>query len=654
MTLRNRLALAFLAVVLAPLVAVAVLVQSVVPSAAREQRGERLQAEAAAVAQALNALCDRVSALARATALDAAARTPALAATSAVREGGADFAVVRDGQAVQLAAAGVPTTSTSVRGCASGDATRAAVTAQAQVVRPGAQPVTRVAVVGFVVSSQLLTRLRPADDVDVVVSLPGGAAATTNAALARDSARLGRAAATSSVLHEGKLLLASGRLRSELPWTLVVSTEDPGGGQLPWLLLAAVALAAGAAWLLGQRLAVAATRPLVEVAAAATQIADGDFGARVPVGGGDEVGAVAAAFNAMTERLQVSFGELQASRDQLRRDLARLGETLTSTHDLTRILGVILETTMGAARARAGAVFLTTPGREELYLKVGRGLEGRGITSTSRIPFGRGTIGGVAATGEAAWGRTHSADEGMTASHLELDPSEPKADELIAVPLRAGGRVIGVLSLYDRSSGDFSSADVEAIWTFAGQASVAVDNVLLHQEAQRLSVTDGMTGLSNYRAFQRQLAREVERAQRFGRPLGLLLLDLDFFKAVNDTHGHQVGDAVLIELAQRVQAEVRDVDLVARYGGEELVVVLPETDATGAGLLAERICAVVRAMPFDADGVQLTVTVSVGAAALPEHATTAADLLRAADEAMYAAKAAGRDTWRPAQAQPAP
>lgn len=652
MTLRHRLALAFLAVVLAPLVAVAVLVQSVVPSAAREQRGERLQAEAAAVAQALNALCDRISALARATALDAAARTPALAVTSAVREGGADFAVVQDGRSVELARAGAAPTTTTVRGCASGDATRAAVTAQAQVERGGVQPVSRVAVVGFVVDRALLTRLRPADDVDVVLSVDGQPVATTDRALARDTSRLTRASSSASVRHDGELLLASERLRAELPWTLVVGTDDPGGGWLPWLLLGALAMGAAAAWLLGRRLAVVATRPLGEVAAAATRIAEGDFAARVPVGGGDEVGAVAVAFNSMTERLQMSFGELQASRDQLRRDLARLGETLTSTHDLTRILGVILETTMGAARARAGAVFLTTPGREELYLKVGRGLEGRGITSTSRIPFGRGTIGSVAVTGEAAWGRTHSTDEGMTATHLELDPSEPTADELIAVPLRAGGRVIGVLSLYDRSSGDFSSADVEAIWTFAGQASVAVDNVLLHQEAQRLSVTDGMTGLSNYRAFQRQLAREVERAHRFGRPLGLLLLDLDFFKSVNDTHGHQVGDAVLIELAQRVQAEVRDVDLVARYGGEELVVVLPETDAAGAGLLAERICDVVRSIPFDADGVQLTVTVSIGAAALPEHASTAADLLRAADEAMYAAKSAGRDTWRPAQAQP--
>jgi diguanylate cyclase (GGDEF)-like protein len=227
--------------------------------------------------------------------------------------------------------------------------------------------------------------------------------------------------------------------------------------------------------------------------------------------------------------------------------------------------------------------------------------------------------------------------------------AEPTATDMIAVPLHSSGRIIGVLALYDRSSSPFTTADLETIRTFAGQASVAVDNVLLHQEAQRLSVTDGLTGLSNYRAFQRQLAREVERATRFHRPLGLLLLDIDHFKTVNDTYGHQVGDEVLIELARRVQHEVRDVDSVGRYGGEELVVILPETDTDGAGLLAERICESVRRTPFEAGSTSITVTVSIGAAALPDHGTTPADLIRAADEAMYAVKGSGRDAWRVAE-----
>ena len=112
---------------------------------------------------------------------------------------------------------------------------------------------------------------------------------------------------------------------------------------------------------------------------------------------------------------------------------------------------------------------------------------------------------------------------------------------------------------------------------------MAVDNVRVHEEAQRLSLTDPLTGLWNYRYLRESLRREVERASRFGRMLGVLALDLDQFKEVNDTYGHAAGDAVLAEFARRVRGEIREVDLAFRQGGEEFVVLLPETDARGGG-----------------------------------------------------------------------
>ena len=125
------------------------------------------------------------------------------------------------------------------------------------------------------------------------------------------------------------------------------------------------------------------------------------------------------------------------------------------------------------------------------------------------------------------------------------------------------------------------------------------------------------------------------------------MLDLDHFKAVNDTHGHDRGDAVLVEFAARVLAEVRDIDVVARYGGEELVVLLPESDERGAALVAERLCQAVRERPVGGPGeVPVPVTVSVGVAVHPLDGATLDELLRQADAALYAAKAAGRDTWR--------
>jgi two-component system cell cycle response regulator len=189
--------------------------------------------------------------------------------------------------------------------------------------------------------------------------------------------------------------------------------------------------------------------------------------------------------------------------------------------------------------------------------------------------------------------------------------------------------------------------------SLAGPAGIAVDNVLLHREAQRLSVTDPLTGAGNLRHMTTTLAREVERATRFERPLALLLLDLDHSKRVNDTYGHTVGDAVLRELARRLHEAVREVDTVARYGGEEFVVICPETDAEGAARLAQRVCETVRESDFIVGEDSVSVTVSVGVASLPINGIASGDLVRSADDALYAAKHAGRDQWRTASDLPA-
>ncbi|MGI8537884.1 MAG: diguanylate cyclase [Mycobacteriales bacterium] len=281
---------------------------------------------------------------------------------------------------------------------------------------------------------------------------------------------------------------------------------------------------------------------------------------------------------------------------------------------------------------------------------MGRGLAEHEVDEALRLPFGVGIAGRVARSGDPVRGRV-----GTAAGELRAGPGEPTATALVAVPLKSSTTVIGVLLLFEREGGgEFGEDDMAMLRTFTTQATVAVDNVLLHEEARRLSVTDGLTGLGNYRYFQLTVAKEIERASRFERPLALLMLDLDHFKRVNDVHGHQRGDAVLVELANRVRRTVRDVDILARYGGEEFVAILPETDARGAGQAAERIANAVRRRPFGAAGEDpLEVTISVGVALFPAHGTTAAVLLRRADEALYTAKRAGRDTWRLARADPA-
>jgi len=158
------------------------------------------------------------------------------------------------------------------------------------------------------------------------------------------------------------------------------------------------------------------------------------------------------------------------------------------------------------------------------------------------------------------------------------------------------------------------------------------------------------------------LIREVERADRFGRTLSVLMLDLDHFKRVNDTLGHAFGDAVLREFARRLTGCLREVDLVARRGGEEFAVVLPETGADGAVAVARRVLRRVRAETFRGEGLgaghdedtRIPVTVSVGIATYPVHGDTAADLLHAADLALYESKRNGRDRWTMAGAESSP
>ena len=159
-----------------------------------------------------------------------------------------------------------------------------------------------------------------------------------------------------------------------------------------------------------------------------------------------------------------------------------------------------------------------------------------------------------------------------------------------------------------------------------------------------LATHDGLTGLYNHNTFDTLLADELARAQRFQRPLSLLLLDIDHFKRVNDTHGHQAGDAVLRGLSELLRREARAIDRVCRYGGEEITVILPETDPDAAANIAERMRAAVEAQPFDVDaGAPLHITISIGVASWPMPGDDAGTLVAAADAALYDAKRSGRN-----------
>jgi diguanylate cyclase (GGDEF)-like protein len=217
-----------------------------------------------------------------------------------------------------------------------------------------------------------------------------------------------------------------------------------------------------------------------------------------------------------------------------------------------------------------------------------------------------------------------------------------------AVPMRTRtgtpARNIGVVSIARRDR-DFSRQEEELLEYLAGQAGVSIENADLHETVQRQAVTDELTGLANVRQLHITLDREIERSRRFRSPLGLVMLDIDDFKQVNDEFGHQQGDQVLASVARVLRRLSRDIDEPSRYGGEELAVVLPGTESDGAAQLAERMREAIARLRIPRVGAagELKVTASFGIASLPASAEDKESLIAAADAALYRAKRAGKN-----------
>lgn len=674
MSLRSRLTTAFLVVVLGPVLVGAVFVAAVMSHLA-DSRGEALANSAVTMVDStLGTICERIQASAAAVALnyrngdqENAVEMAQLLVDRSVVDGVvfSSLATVSNDTGMDIGAEAPDGSWVDCGETVAYAGTHPIVALGAQAEVQNADGSTAVFTAFREVDQEFLARLSRVADADLILQ---DARPTP---IEVGSADAGRWDFTDSFLP-----LSIGTVATDVTpmyWTLAA------------MVFASAVCAVGlAAWL-----ARSTTRPLAELSAAAERVAEGDLTVRVPVHGRDEVAHLAFAFNRMTAQTQSYVNALTASRDQMRGQLGRLGQTLTATLDLDRILEVILDTAMVTAGAEAGVIMLVdVDDADQLRERAGEG--DLGITEPATIRIGEGIIGAIAAGGVPAHGRII---DGRFEGSRRAD-TEPDAHTIVAVPFsgrqpvdheRSSGRqpvdherrpssttdadrpragdgeyggaprtdagVLGVLVLYNRIGGDeFESGDVETLKTFAGQASVAVENVLLHRHAERLSLTDPLTGLWNYRFMQTSLRREAERSRRYIRPSALLAIDLDRFKDVNDTYGHPVGDQVLTELARRITAQIREVDLAFRHGGEEFMVLLPETDSAGASVVAERLGKAVNARKFKVNdasgGRELNITVSIGIAVLGEHSETANGVLAAADEALYAAKAAGRDTWR--------
>jgi diguanylate cyclase (GGDEF)-like protein len=366
-------------------------------------------------------------------------------------------------------------------------------------------------------------------------------------------------------------------------------------------------------------------RQILAFLEAARRLGSGDFSAQVPTVGRDEFAALGEQFNRMAGQLEEREEDLRQERVRLESAMRRIGETFASNLDRDALLEIVVRTAVDGVAAEAGRATVRTDAAEPLrqVATVGHPV---GLEETVRA-----------------------------AEALVLETGEPQAANVdaayaLAHPLHAAdgeGRVTGIVSV-GRHDKPFSDSEQDLFHYLAGQAAVSVENVGLHETVERQAVTDELTGLSNRRRFQETLAGEVARSQRFDQGLGLVMLDLDNFKQVNDTYGHQQGDVVLRDVARVLRESSRAIDLPARYGGEELAVVLPGTDLEGAYDLAERVREGIEALEFpleDENGERrvIKITASLGAAALGDGTDDMRELVAAADAALYRAKRAGKN-----------
>ncbi|MFT3838185.1 MAG: sensor domain-containing diguanylate cyclase [Myxococcaceae bacterium] len=319
-----------------------------------------------------------------------------------------------------------------------------------------------------------------------------------------------------------------------------------------------------------------------------------------------------------------------------------IAKALTSTLQLSEVLQLIGQKGSALLGAQSWSLLLQRDdGMLHFEVCVGPGSES--LKSLTVLP-GEGIAGTVFSTGRS-----------RLVNDVKSDPDfAPRFDEattlttqsIVAVPLLVRGNAIGVLELVALPGGKdlFTDEDVRVAQVMAEFAAIAIDNARNFQRVQDLTLTDEHTGLFNARHLLAQLDREVNRCQRFGRPLSLLFLDIDHFKQINDTRGHLVGSRVLKEVGRLLNDTVRTVDSAYRYGGDEFALLLLETGQEGARAAANRVLEAFRMRSFDVGQSEpVRVTVSVGGATYPDHALTALGLLEASDRAMYRAKRGGRN-----------
>ncbi len=329
------------------------------------------------------------------------------------------------------------------------------------------------------------------------------------------------------------------------------------------------------------------------------------------------------------EQLIEHHSELQAMNLELD-VLNRVSTAISQTIDLNKLLNIVLETITGLelfSVEQKGGIFILDGKKMDLVAHLGHTEEFMDLHKNMKV--GDCLCGIAARTGEIIVSHDSCKDAHHTVQYPGMTPHGH-----IIIPLKAMNRIIGVLYLYTAADVKIQEHNINLLRSIGNQIGIAIDNSRLYEETKDLSLRDPLTGLANRRLLDIVLERSFARASRMKRPLSIMMLDIDYFKQYNDEYGHSAGDEILIKLAEVLNEETREIDLVIRYGGEEFLVSLPEADLNTAHDVSERIRAKITA--------KTGITVSIGIASYVMEKDKE-ELINKADSALYLAKQKGRN-----------
>ena len=318
-----------------------------------------------------------------------------------------------------------------------------------------------------------------------------------------------------------------------------------------------------------------------------------------------------------------------------------VAKALTSSLDLDSILQTIMEKMAEYFRPDTWSLLMVDDERDELYFAIAVGSASETLKNI-RLKVGEGIAGYVAKHGERLVVPDVMTDPRFAKRIDEMTKWETRS--IVCFPVRSRLRVLGVIQLVNVDMEHFGDQEIFFLQSLCDYAAIAIENARAVEKIQELTITDDCTGLYNARHLYKTLETEVYRSPRFGYEFTVVFIDLDHFKQVNDTHGHLIGSKLLAEIGYLIKAQLRLIDYAFRYGGDEFVVLLPQTGKDSALVVAKRLRDSLRTSMFcKEEGLNLNVRASMGVATYPHDAKTPHDIIRQADEMMYLVKNTSRD-----------